>query len=131
MHSRKGVGPRMDPWGTSALTGYSCEDFPSRPTQSHLLLRKEEKTPNIWPEIPKDLDLLRRPACQILWKTLDISSATIQVVPYLLEALAILSGTTVRRSAVDQEDLQPRWKSEKNATFLQVINNSIVYKLFN
>ena len=30
----------MDPWGTPALTGYSCEDFPSRTTQSHLLLRK-------------------------------------------------------------------------------------------
>ena len=30
----------MDPWET--LTGYSCEDFPSRNISSHLLLRKEE-----------------------------------------------------------------------------------------
>ena len=30
MYSRKSVGPRMEPWGTPALTGYSCEDFPSR-----------------------------------------------------------------------------------------------------
>ena len=30
MCSRKSVGPRMDPQGTPALTGYSCEDFPSR-----------------------------------------------------------------------------------------------------
>ena len=52
MYSRKKVGPRMVPWGTSALTGYSCEDFPSRTTQSCLLLRKEEKSSNIWPEIP-------------------------------------------------------------------------------
>ena len=29
MYSRKSVGPRIDPWGTPALTGYSCEDFPS------------------------------------------------------------------------------------------------------
>ena len=32
MYSRKIVGPRMDPWGTPELTGYSCEDFPSRTT---------------------------------------------------------------------------------------------------
>ena len=36
MYNRKSVGPRMKPCGTSALTGYSCEDFPSRTTQSHL-----------------------------------------------------------------------------------------------
>ena len=34
MYSRKSVGPRMEPWGTPALTRYSCEDFPSRTTQS-------------------------------------------------------------------------------------------------
>ena len=32
----------METWGTPALTGCSCEDFPSRTTHSHLLLRKEE-----------------------------------------------------------------------------------------
>ena len=47
MYSRKSVGPRMEPSGTPALTGYSCEDFPSRTTRSHLLLRKEEIRPNI------------------------------------------------------------------------------------
>ena len=47
MYSRKSVGPRMEPWGTPALTGYSCEDFPSRATQSRQLLRKEETRPNI------------------------------------------------------------------------------------
>ena len=31
--------------------------------------------------------------------------------------LAILSDTTVRRSAVDQEDLKPYWKSEKSPHF--------------
>ena len=55
----------------------------------------------------------RRPACQTLSKALDISSATARVAPDLLKALAILSNTTVRRSAVDQEDLKPYWKSEK------------------
>ena len=37
----------MDPCGTPALTGYSYEDFPSKTTQSHPLLRKEEIRPNI------------------------------------------------------------------------------------
>ena len=52
MYSRKSVGSRMDPWGTPALTGYSYEDFPSRTTWRHVLLRKEEIRSNIWPEIP-------------------------------------------------------------------------------
>ena len=42
MYSRKGVGPRMEPSGTLALTGYSCEDFPSRTTRSRLLQGKQE-----------------------------------------------------------------------------------------
>ena len=51
-YSRKSAGSWMKPWRTSALTGYCCEDFPSRTTWSCLLLRKEEIKSNIWPEIP-------------------------------------------------------------------------------
>ena len=51
-------------------------------------------------------------------KALDISSATSKVGPDVLKALAILSYTLVRRSAVDQEDLKLNWKSEIMATFL-------------
>ena len=50
VYSTKSLGPRMDPWGTPALTGYSCEDF-----QNHsklLVSEKEVVRPNIWPEIP-------------------------------------------------------------------------------
>ena len=54
-----------------------------------------------------------RPACQTLSKALGILSTTARVAPDLLKALAILSDTTVRRSAVDQEDIKPYWKSEK------------------
>ena len=57
----------MDPEGTPALTGYSCEDFASRTTWSFLLLRKEEIRPNIWPEIPQDLSIWRRPMLGPLW----------------------------------------------------------------
>ena len=40
-------------------------------------------------------------------KALNISSATARVAPNLLKAPAILSDTTVRKSAVDREDLKP------------------------
>ena len=62
--SRKSVRPIMEPWRTPTLTGYSWEDFPSRTTQSLLLLRKDEIRSNIWPEIPQNLSLERRRACQ-------------------------------------------------------------------
>ena len=84
MYGKKSVGPRMEPWETSALTRYSHEDFPSRTTWSRLFLRKEEIRPNTWPGIPKDLSWWRRPACQHLTKTLDISSATARVAPDLI-----------------------------------------------
>ena len=110
MYSKKSVGPAMALWGSTALTGYSYEDLPSRPTRSCLLLRKEEIRPNIWPEILLDLNFLRRPAYQTLLKALNISSAAARVVPDLLKALAIISDTTVSRSAVDSESLKPYWK---------------------
>ena len=66
---------------------------------------------------------------------MDISSATAWVAPDLLKALAILSDTTLRRSAVDREDLKPYWKSEKRPYFsrrdqqsyyLQVFSNTLL-----
>ena len=39
-------------------------------------------------------------------RVLDISSAKAPVAPDLLKALTILSDATVRRSAVDREDLK-------------------------
>ena len=56
---------------------------------------------------------MKKTSIQTLLKALDISSATAWVAPDLLKALAILSDTTARRSAVDREDLKPYWKSEK------------------
>ena len=103
----------MDPWGTSVLPGYSCDDFPSRTTRSSLVLRKDEIRQNIWPEIRQDVALWSRPVCQTLSKILDISSAKARVAPELLKALAILSDTTVRRSAVDREDLKLYWNHKK------------------
>ena len=47
MYNRKKVGLRMGHCGTPALTGYSCEDFPSRITRSRLLLKNGKITTNI------------------------------------------------------------------------------------
>ena len=107
MYSRKSVWPKMDPSGSPVLTGYSCEDIPSRTTSGCLLLRKEEIKPNIWPEILQDLSLWKRSECQTLSKALDISSTGAQITPDLLKGLAILSDTTVRRSPIYLEDLKP------------------------
>ena len=57
-------------------------------------------------------------ACQTLSKALHVLSATAQVAPDLVKALAILSDITVTRSAMEQEDLKPHWKSEKGNIFL-------------
>ena len=81
---------------------------------------------NIWLEIPKDLSLWRRPACQTLSKSLDISSAKARVAPGLLKALAILPDATVRRSAVDGEDLKPYIKGY----IFQGDQELIIYKFF-
>ena len=59
------------------------------------------------------MSLWRRPKCQTLSKALNISSAAARIALDLLRTLAILSDTTIRRSAVDWEDLKPEWKSEK------------------
>ena len=50
-------------------------------------------------------------------KALDISNAKARIAPDLLKALAILSDTTTRRSAVDREVLKLYWKSEERPHF--------------
>ena len=56
-------------------------------------------------------------------KALDMSSATTRVAPDLLKVLTILPDTTVRRSAVDLEDLKPQWISEKRPHFSRLSTN--------
>ena len=51
MYSWERAGPIKEPWGTTSLIRYYCEDFPSRTTPSRLLPRKDEITPIICPEI--------------------------------------------------------------------------------
>ena len=59
---------------------------------------------------------------------MDISSVTTGVAPDLLESLAILSETTVRKSAVNWEDLKSYWKSENKPHFLG--DQQACYKFF-
>ena len=69
---------------------------------------------------------------------MDISSATVRVAPDLLKALAILSDTTVRRSAVDQEDLEHTGNQKKDhisigdqqSYYLQVLFHLQAFLLF-
>ena len=72
MRRKKRVGPRMEPGGTP---------------EEHL-----EET-----QICNSIELV----CKTLSKSLDISRAAVLVAPDLLKALAILSDTTVKRSAID------------------------------
>ena len=116
MYSRKSVEPRMEPWGTLVLTRYSCKNFSSRTTWNRLFLRKDKIRPNIRPKTPWDLCLWRRPACQILSKALDISIATAlyncqKIYSWLIRSKTIL-------------------EIRKKATFLWLINNSIIHKFF-
>ena len=74
----------MEPWGSLALTGYSCENFQSRTNQCHLLSSNDKIRPSTRLDFPSDLSLGRRPACQTLLKVLDIPSATIWLVTHLM-----------------------------------------------
>ena len=97
--------------------------------QNHLKLSITEKRVSkaqCWTWNPEDLPMWRRLSCLILSKAFDISSPTAWVVPDILKALAIFSDTTVRRSAVDLEDLKPYLKSEKRPHF----NKPIIYNFF-
>ena len=90
IYKSKRFGPRIEPWGTSTLNAHSEDVYPSKTTRSLLILGNDEIR---W----------RRPACQTLSKAFAISSAAARVAAELLKALAILSFTTVKRSAVEWE----------------------------
>ena len=122
MNSRKSVGPRMESWWTPALTGYSCEDFPSWTTQRRLLLRKEKIRPNIWPRIPLDLSLRRRPACKTLSRALDNPRPAKSFSNSIKHNCQKIYSRSRRAKLI----LEIR----KKATFCQVIDNATTYKFF-
>ena len=66
----------------------------SHPEPLEVASMKRRNKAKYRPEIPQDLILWRRPACQTLSKALDISSATARVAPDLLKALATVKKPT-------------------------------------
>ena len=116
MYNRKSVGPRMKPWGTSALTEYSCQDFPWRTTRSHLLLKKKRNKAKYLTRNFVRRKFVKKTSMPNPVKSLGYIKCYSSSSPRLLKTLAVLSDTIARRSAIDWEDLKIRkshWKSEK------------------
>ena len=127
MYSKKSVGPRIEPWGTSALTGYLCEDFPSKTTWSRLHKKRRNKARyptwnSIRPKFVKKTSIINpfKSLYQVLYGYIKCSSSSS---PRPVKS----PSNSIRRSAVDREDLiKPRWKSEsishggQQACYLQV-----------
>ena len=119
----------MEPWGMPTLTRYSCEDFPSRTTGSHLLLRKDEIRPNVWPEI--------------LWLKF-VKKTSMQNPVASLGYMKCCSSSSPRpvkspsNSIRHNHQIICSWlrgpktilEIRKKATFMLVINKPVIYKFF-
>ena len=103
----------MEPWGTLALTGYSCEDFSN--TQSCLLLRKVEIRSNISNEIPSRLTFVK--------KNSSSSPRPIKSSSNFIRCNCQKICSWSRRPNTIME-------IQKKSTFIWVINNPIIYKFF-
>ena len=69
-------GPRMEPWGTPALTLVHKEDCPFNTTLCFLFVKKCFKTFNKFPDIPFSYNLKIRPSCQTLSNAFEMSRKT-------------------------------------------------------
>ena len=76
IHIRNNNGPRMEPWGTPALTSDQSETCPFNKTLCFLFLRKSHKTFSKLLDIPFCFNLKMRPSCQTLSNAFDISRKT-------------------------------------------------------
>ena len=93
----------MKLWGGPSLTGYPCEDFPSKTTRNRLLPINDGRGPKTRPQMFKTWTYEEDQQA----KPLAISSATARGALHLPDILGILSGTTITRSIVGWEDLNP------------------------
>ena len=118
MYSRKSVGPRMDPWGTPALTGYFCEDFPSRTTQSRLLLRKEKIRLNIWPEIPLRLKFVKKISMWNPVRSLGYIKCCGSCSPRPVRSPCNSTWYNFWKTC-SYQDVKPYWKSGKRPNFFR------------
>ena len=108
MYRRKSVGPRMKPRGTPALLDILVKTC--HPDHNLLKLSNTGKRRNNAKYLTLNsirLKSVKKTSILTLSKALYISSDTARLALDLLKVPAILSGSTVRRSAVDREDLKP------------------------
>ena len=113
MSSKKSVGPRMDPKETPTLSGYSWEGFPFRTTWNHLLLNKRRNKTKYMTRNSIKPKFVQKANMPNTVKSLEYIKCYSLSTPDLLKVLSILSEATVRRSAVDWEDLKLYWKSKR------------------
>ena len=66
-------GPRVEPWGTPALTSVHEENFPFKTILCFLFIKKCFKTFNKLPDIPFSCNLNIIPSCQTLSNAFAIS----------------------------------------------------------
>ena len=115
MYSRKSVGQRMEPWGTPALTGYSCEDFPSRTSRSRLLLRKRNKAKYLtWNYT--SLRFAKKASMTNPFKSLGYIKCYSSSSPRPVKS----PSNSIRYNChkISWEDLKPYWKSRKKVISL-------------
>ena len=109
----------MEPWGPVVLTEYSFENFSSRITGTHLLLRKDQH-----------VTFVKKTSMSNPVKSLRyILSATTQ-----LASRPIKGSSSSIRSCQTSKSRSRRPKTilkiRKETTFFNVINNPIIHKVF-
>ena len=104
----------MEPCGTQALAGYSCQDSPFRITWSCLSLEKDKA--KYLTQNSLSLSFVEEKNMSNLVKNYG-SSATSLAVSELLKVVVILSERTVRKSSVDQNTWN-NTRNQKKAIFL-------------
>ena len=118
MYSRKGVGPRMDPWETGSSINWI---FLWRlPIQTHSKTSITDKRRNkvkylTWNSIR--FKFVRKTSIPNHVESLGYIKCYSSSSPRPVKAQTITSDTTFKRSAVDLEDLKPYWKLEKRPHF--------------
>ena len=103
MYTMKNVGPRME---------ILVNTFHPEPLKA--ITKKTRNKAKYLTQNSIRLKFVKKTSTSNPVESLDLLSVTDQIDPHLLNALAILSDTGVRRSAVDQEDLKPYWKLKKH-----------------
>ena len=115
------------PLRTPALTRYSSEDFP-RLLKSPITEKSRNKVKYLaWNFIRSSF--VKNTNMPNSIKSLGYIKCYSLSNPRPAKSLAILSDTTVGRSAVDQKDLKPYWKSEKKPPFSR-LSTIVLFRSF-